>query len=498
MTSWLLHSFEAVTLLMLLVLAIRRPVARLFGAGWAYALWLIPAFRLVLPPLPLPALDLSPSAAVLIPTASDMAAPLPVSAGPGQWVPFLLACWAGGAAIFIILQWLGYRAFLRRLDGTARPARPALYGGIATFVSRMVEGPLALGLIEPRIFLPTDFSRRYSPGERRLAMEHELTHHRHRDIWWNMAAIAMLAINWFNPLAWIAYRAFRADQELACDAAVAARATIEERCDYARALVKSAAGPGLIAACPINGAGTLKRRLRMLRGHRASPMRSAGGVAALSVLAAAGLTSATLRSDPAEMPRLLAAAVARPAPVAAPVRLAAAAMPAAVPKRKPHAARHAVAVRDDDGVALASADVPRVDLPPFMPQPAAREPALALASAGDVAEAPPEMASETAYADAAPAAAQPAYAILFSLSQSALDRAAGTRPGKDATIVYRIVDPATRRAIELQLRKAAEQSRKAQRQARVQTAQLFRVAQRMQASGGVWTSLDFRIVEQGD
>ena len=104
----------------------------------------------------------------------------------------------------------------------------------------MVEGPLALGLHEPRLVIPSDFSRRYSPGEQRLAMEHELTHHRHRDIWWNVAAILVLAFNWFNPLAWIAYRAFRADQELACDAAVAARATIEERCDYARALVKSA------------------------------------------------------------------------------------------------------------------------------------------------------------------------------------------------------------------------------------------------------------------
>ena len=151
-------------------------------------------------------------------------------------------------------------ARLSRLPAAAerhrpRPRRPPRYGGIATFVSRMVEGPLALGLLEPRIVIPSDFSRRYSAGERRLAMEHELTHHRHRDIWWNVAAILVLAFNWFNPLAWLAYRAFRADQELACDAAVAARATIEERCDYARALVKSASGPALVAACPINGAG---------------------------------------------------------------------------------------------------------------------------------------------------------------------------------------------------------------------------------------------------
>ena len=56
MISWLLDTLLGVTLLMLLVLAVRRPVARFFGAGWAYALWLLPPMRLLLPPLPLPQL----------------------------------------------------------------------------------------------------------------------------------------------------------------------------------------------------------------------------------------------------------------------------------------------------------------------------------------------------------------------------------------------------------------------------------------------------------
>jgi beta-lactamase regulating signal transducer with metallopeptidase domain len=485
MTSWLLHSFVAVSLLMLLVLALRRPVARLFGAGWAYSLWLIPAFRLLLPPLLWPAQDLPPSAAVLIPAAAEMAAPSPASAGPGQWVPFLLATWAGGAVIFLILQWLGYRAFLRRLSGSARPARPPRYGGIATFVSRMVEGPLALGLIEPRIVIPADFSRRYSPGERRLAMEHELTHHRHRDIWWNMAAIAFLAVNWFNPLAWLAYRAFRADQELACDAAVAAQATIEERCDYARALVKSAAGPRPIAACPINGAGTLKRRLRMLRGHRASPARSAGGVAALTVLALAGATSAALRTAPAAMPQLVAAAVA-PRAAPAPVRLAAAVLAA------PGPVRHAVAIahaRHWAPVRLAGAP-PRLDLPPFAPPPQAVEPApepsgVMLASAATVPETPE--------AEAAPAAPQVVPAFAFRVSESPLQSPKGSKGRR--TIVYRLTDAASGRLIAEQLRKAVAEARKVRVQGRksIRLAQIFQVT-----GGGTWTSLNFQIVEQGD
>ncbi|HEX8125770.1 MAG TPA: M56 family metallopeptidase [Allosphingosinicella sp.] len=329
MIAWLVETFVAVTLLMVMVLLLRGPVARSFGAGWAYALWAVPALRLILPPLPQLAPDLAlPPVVLFIPTAAEMAAPLPAEAGPGQWVPFMLAMWAGGAVIFLILQWLAYRAFLGRIRETSRPARPALFGGIRTWISSAVDGPLALGVIERRIVLPGDFSRRYNPVERRLAMEHELVHHKRGDIWWNLVAMTVLALFWFNPVAWLAFRAFRSDQELACDAAVARTASLDERCDYARALVKSASRPGLIAACALNPAGELKRRLRMMRNHRASPLRSTGGIVALAAFAAAGFAVGTAgrpqsgpapalyasaAQAPALPPRALATAEARPA-----------------------------------------------------------------------------------------------------------------------------------------------------------------------------------------
>jgi beta-lactamase regulating signal transducer with metallopeptidase domain len=470
MTSWLLHSFVAVSLLIVLVLALRGAVARFFGAGWAYALWLIPALRLVLPPLPWPAEDLPLSAAALIPAAVEATASPPASAGPGQWVPFLLATWAGGAVIFLILQWLGYRAFLRRLSGTARPARPPRYGGIATFVSRMVEGPLALGLLEPQIVIPTDFSRRYSPGERRLAMEHELTHHRHRDIWWNVAAVLVLAFNWFNPLAWLAYRAFRADQELACDAAVAARATIEERCDYARALVKSASAPGVVAACPINGAGILKQRLRMMRGHRASPARNAGGMAALTVLAVAGATSASLRSAPAELIPL-AAVAPRAAP--APVPLASAG-PAerAAPVRtvRVHHAR----------IRLARLLPPR-SLPQFAQE--AVEPKLSAA------------ASEPDLRRVQLAFLRRSHGLATAIRLAAVDRDAVAPKPRQRTMVVDISDPAARQALEQAVRNAVAEAKKGDKEARlsIHLAQMFTAA-----ADGSWTATRLQLEEQGD
>ena len=52
MTGWLAQTLFSSTLLMLLVLALRRPVARLFGARMAYALWALPLLRMLMPPLP--------------------------------------------------------------------------------------------------------------------------------------------------------------------------------------------------------------------------------------------------------------------------------------------------------------------------------------------------------------------------------------------------------------------------------------------------------------
>ena len=290
MTGWFFENMAWASGVMLLVLAVRRPFARLFGAGPAYALWLLPPLRLLVPPLP----SLSPGIPALAPPqtlvvwASDAASPLPNPGMTGAWLMGLIALWAVGAAAFILWQWLAYHRFLAQLGRGARSL--GRHGGVPLFESPLVQGPLALGLLDRRIVVPADFADRYTPDEQRLALDHEYVHHRRGDLWWNLAALTVLALNWFNPIAWLAFRAFREDQEVACDAAVAARAAAETRQDYGRAMIKSASRPGLVAACPLNHADQLKRRLRMLKTHKTSRLRLLGGGAAIALLAGVSLT----------------------------------------------------------------------------------------------------------------------------------------------------------------------------------------------------------------
>jgi hypothetical protein len=243
--------------------------------------------------------NIVPSSTVILIT-DDMAAPVPSEGGPGQWVPMLLALWAVGAAAFLLWQVWTYHRFVRSLRRDAREL--GRHRGVRLIESGAVDGPISLGLFRRRIVVPADFETRYSPEERALALDHEAIHHRRFDLWWNHLGLLILALNWFNPVAWFAFKAFRADQELACDAAVTSRAEPDARHDYARALVKSASRPGLIAACPLNHASQLKRRLKMMKFHKPGRLRMLGGAAMVVTLGGLSLAFGSAAAQPAPPP----------------------------------------------------------------------------------------------------------------------------------------------------------------------------------------------------
>jgi bla regulator protein BlaR1 len=273
MSGWIVETLVATTALMVLVLLVRDRVAALFGARIAYLLWLLPALRMVLPPLPesfgpapidqipsivdLPMIDLS----VFRPVA-EAAAPVAPSI---DWPMLLLGIWLGGALLMMAWHLIAYHRFVRAAlrESIDLPEMDA--NGIEVCASRLVEGPFAAGVLLPTIVLPHDYRTRYSAEELRLAMTHEAVHHRRGDLSINMVALVMLSLHWFNPIAWRAWRAFRADQELACDAVVLHGASNDERFSYAAALVKSACARTPVAACSLNPRDQLKTRLRMMR-----------------------------------------------------------------------------------------------------------------------------------------------------------------------------------------------------------------------------------------
>ena len=283
--------------LIALVLVLRRPVARVFGASISYALWLLPLLRFALPPIPLPA-AFAPAVAASVPAAAGAEVITITVAAPAApefivpWALLLTTAWLLGAVLFLVARWLEYRAMRRRLlSGAVEVDRRE---GVRIVETPAVDAPVALGVCDKVIALPPRFLITGNLAERALAIEHELAHHRGRDLIANIAAQPLLALHWFNPLAWAAWNAMRRDQEAACDARAMAGCDARTRAQYARVIASFAAGERLGAkgfggtalaapmACPISIGGglgdkSIVHRLRSLTMSDISPRRRSIG-----------------------------------------------------------------------------------------------------------------------------------------------------------------------------------------------------------------------------
>lgn len=331
MMSWTVQTLVSVTVLLALVMAVRQIVAKAFGARLAYMLWALPAIRMVLPTLPghrqlfMPVLrvgaedhalttsvGLVPAEAGIDPFVLPPAVAQAPIAHAVDWPMLLLAVWAAGAVLFFAWQMIRYRLFVvRALNGATLLSVEA---GIEVWASPRVAGPVAAGFLKRRIFLPLDFLTRFSSDERRQALLHEGAHHDRRDILANLGALAVLAAHWWNPIAHIAYRAFRSDQELACDATVLAGASPQERYSYSSALAKAGGARMPTAACALDNATEIKRRLKMIKRGRITLGRRAAGLLIATSAIAGGLVATASGSYAASV----AEKIAPPAPPAAP------------------------------------------------------------------------------------------------------------------------------------------------------------------------------------
>lgn len=294
-SAWLFDSLLVTSALMASILLLRRLVAKMFGAGVAYALWLIPAARLLMPSLTGEAVTVGESTngvsdsvreSVLAGLTAVEPATAAVAASPGiDFAALAITLWLGGAVLFFIVQMIRYASM--RDDLLSDATEIAVIDGVRVVASDHVAGPLAFGLFKRFIAVPQDFAKTYSPAERELAIAHEMAHHRSGDLFANLAAFSVLCLMWFNPLAWASWSAFRFDQEAACDARVLAGKCAEDRAIYGQALARTAFDGVPTFATALNSPKTIIERLRRLTMKDASAKRRSLGK--LGILTAAAI-----------------------------------------------------------------------------------------------------------------------------------------------------------------------------------------------------------------
>jgi len=239
---------------------------------------------------------------------------------PVDWRAWITALWAFGAAM-LLLQMATAWLRLSRMRAKARTWRDdgdcfaqAYTLGIDGRVE-LLEGapgsmPMAAGILRPAIFLPAD-AVDWTEERRRIVLLHELAHVRRGDVGAHMLARAALALNWWNPLAWLAWREFLKECERAADDLVLAAGARPS--DYASHLLEvarsmqSPAGTGAAALAMARRAELEGRLLAILdsRVRRQTVGRLAPIAAALAaVLIAAPLAAVRAQDQSATPPEI--------------------------------------------------------------------------------------------------------------------------------------------------------------------------------------------------
>ncbi|WP_425408901.1 M56 family metallopeptidase [Hyphococcus sp.] len=312
---WLGETSLAVSLLTLLVLVIRKPFAKTFGARAAYALWLAPAARLFMPELkllPAPAQGAFEWAVAPL-TAEPFASSGAVAASPAGYdivsiaAATALVIWALVAFAWFNIKLETQAKFVDAMKAKSTPAANTLAATgdhiASTFGLKQAPkiriaddetGPCVAGLLRPVIFLPAAFETGFTERERHLALAHEIAHVARRDMLAMIAALAVQSLQWPNPLAHYAFRKFRVDQEAACDAYVLARFRQNKTAaiDYAAAIMKSVR-PGHMSspAYGLSLAHPVKERLMLLKNQNNSALRKITGAVCAAAFIAASLAA---------------------------------------------------------------------------------------------------------------------------------------------------------------------------------------------------------------
>ena len=166
--------------------------------------------------------------------------------------------WLGGLLVMAVYSIVSYIRLHRKLL-IASPLEKNIY------LADEITTPFVMGLIHPRIYLPSD------TGEQQLSyiILHEQHHIKRGDHIIKALAFLALSIHWFNPLVWVAFVYANKDMEMSCDEAVVKKMGAGILADYTASLLSLATGKTIIAGMPLAfGEGDTKGRIRNLANWR--------------------------------------------------------------------------------------------------------------------------------------------------------------------------------------------------------------------------------------
>ncbi len=133
------------------------------------------------------------------------------------------------------------------------------------YVCDEIKDPFILGLILPKIYLPSGMDEQ----TRAYVLSHERAHLKRFDHIWKPLGFLLLSVYWFNPLLWLAYILLCRDIELACDEKVVKELDDTGKAAYSEALVTASVSRRMVSACPLAfGETGVKSRVKSVLNYK--------------------------------------------------------------------------------------------------------------------------------------------------------------------------------------------------------------------------------------
>lgn len=161
----------------------------------------------------------------------------------------IFAVWLTVAVLYLITSLCRYKSFRRsvkRLSAAAgrntlilakQTARSiGIKAPIKVVIIKGISSPMMIGLLAPTILLP---DRQFDKIELQLILKHELTHFKHKDLWFNLLMILCRAVHWFNPIMIAISRSIEQECEHYCDFSVVKNENVKTKKLYCRSILNT-------------------------------------------------------------------------------------------------------------------------------------------------------------------------------------------------------------------------------------------------------------------
>jgi len=164
-----------------------------------------------------------------------------------SWWQIAFVVWLGGMAAFLACHIVKHYRFMKTVRRWSSEITDTQILSLYEKVKRELKitkhiplylchfgSPMVVGLIKPRIFLPSEEMAR---DDLLFILKHELVHYKRRDVLYKYVIMLATSMHWFNPVVHLMAKAINMLCETSCDAEVVQSEDINTRHSYSETLI---------------------------------------------------------------------------------------------------------------------------------------------------------------------------------------------------------------------------------------------------------------------